>query len=204
MHLPDGIIKEGVIVASYILNLILYYLLAINRRINFKLVPKLSLITAVLFVASLFYIPVGMTTVHFSFIGLAGILLGPLSFLSVVVALLLQLILFNHGGYSTFGVNSLNYILGALSAYYIFKFRKKFELTYITEGFFAFIAGAIAVMVAVLFTSIALYLSDYPASVVISLFTVHLPIFILEGILTALVVIALRKKERSYIYEQKQ
>ncbi|MCK8826496.1 CbiM family transporter [Natroniella acetigena] len=202
MHLPDGVVREGVVLASYGGSALLYYLSSRQKKVNFKLIPKMSLITAVLFVASLIHVPVGMTTVHFSFVGLAGILLGPLSFLSVLVALFLQLILFNHGGYSTLGVNTLNFAVGALSGYYIFKLRKKLEMNSFLEGVFAFLAGAGSILVKIAVGSIVLYLSGYPASVGISLTTVHLPIFLGEGVVTALLVVALLKKNRGYIYDE--
>ncbi|MCK8817393.1 CbiM family transporter [Natroniella sulfidigena] len=202
MHLPDGVVREGVLLASYGGSALLYYLSSRQKKADFKLVPKMSLVTAVLFVASLIHIPVGMTTVHFSFVGLAGILLGPLSFLSVLVALFLQLILFNHGGYSTLGVNTLNFAMGALSGYYIFRLRKNLEMNNFLEGVFAFLAGAGSMLVKVAVASVGLYLSDYPASVAISLTTVHLPIFLGEGVVTALLVVALSKKNRGYIYDE--
>ena len=127
MHLADGILEPQVIAFGFSATACLFYLVKEKRVTIIPKIPKISIITAALFIASLIHIPVGLTTVHFSFVGLAGILLGPLSFLAVVISLVMHLFLFSHGGFSTLGMNILNFSLAALGSYYLFSIRKKYN-----------------------------------------------------------------------------
>ncbi len=206
MHIADGILEAEIAVAGFggSIGLIIYSLKNSKTRENFfREVPKISVITAALFIASLLSIPVGPTTVHFSFVGLAGILLGPMAVLAVSIALIMQLILFSHGGFSTLGVNIFNFALAALAAHYIFKFNYIPFLQNTNNKIKAFLSAALATLLKIIGTSLALYMSGFPAFVGLSLTAVHVPIIIAEGILTALITVTLLKK-RKELFQNEQ
>ncbi len=207
MHIADGLLEPEVVAAGFALSaaLAVYSLKNSQDRENFSaLVPRISMVTAALFISSLLNIPVGPTTVHFSFVGLAGILLGPLSVLAVIVSLIMQLLLFNHGGFSTLGMNAANFALAALTAHYLFQLRRSQLFRQSWHKYLAFLAVAAATLVKIAGASLALYYSGFPAGVGLSLTAVHLPIILAEGLLTAAVVIILMKGKRVFIYEEIQ
>ena len=68
-------------------------------------IPRVGLLTAAFFVASLIHVRVGPTSVHLLLNGLVGVLLGRRAVLAVAIGLLLQAFLLGHGGFSTLGVN---------------------------------------------------------------------------------------------------
>lgn len=88
------------------------------RRIPDEQVARVGLVTAALFVAAQLHLPIGLgvVSVHLLLNGLAGVLLGRQAVAAVVVSLALQLLLFGHGGLTTFGLNVAVYALPALLA----------------------------------------------------------------------------------------
>ena len=201
MHIPDGVLSGNVSIIGYVISFCIYGMAHKRKKFDFKLISKISLVTAALFIASLIYVPVGFTSVHFSFVGLAGVILGPLSVYAVGVALFFQMILFHHGGYSTLGVNMLNFGVAALIAYAIFSLHKKYAKKPIHIMLFAISAGCLATIIKVLLGATSLFASGYPITVLASLLLVHIPVILGEGILTGLLVMSLIKLKKEYIYE---
>ncbi|MGB4087085.1 energy-coupling factor ABC transporter permease, partial [Methanothrix sp.] len=74
VHISDGILSPAMLAAGFLFTIIL--LILSLRGMVMEEIPKISLITAALFVASLVHFPVGPTSVHLIMNGLAGILLG--------------------------------------------------------------------------------------------------------------------------------
>jgi cobalt/nickel transport system permease protein len=104
VHISDGILAPdwwggGFLVAG------LFGLLG-ARRVRDDEIPKIALLTAAFFVASLIHVRVGPTSVHLLLNGLLGVLLGWRVFLAIPVGLLLQVILIHHGGFTTLGINT--------------------------------------------------------------------------------------------------
>jgi cobalt/nickel transport system permease protein len=89
-------------------------------RIRDEEVPRVALMTAAFFVASLMHVSVGPTSVHLLFNGLVGVVLGRRACLAIPVGLFLQAALFHHGGFTTLGVNSVVMTLPALLAWGLF------------------------------------------------------------------------------------
>lgn len=94
------------------------------RTVRDEDVPKVSVVTAAVFIASLVHIPIGVAKVHLLLNGLAGILLGYAAFPSILVALLFQAIMFSHGGLTVLGVNAVVMGFPALFAFWLFRMRK--------------------------------------------------------------------------------
>lgn len=81
---------------------------------------RVAAATSVFFVASQLAFPVPPTSVHLSFLGLAGVLLGRAAFPAVLVGLVLQRALLGHGGWTTLPLNACTMGLGALVAGLVF------------------------------------------------------------------------------------
>jgi cobalt/nickel transport system permease protein len=105
VHIADGVLPFPLIAASWVV-LVLLVLWA-WRDLNEYTIPKVGLFTAALFVASQIHIRIGPGSVHLLLTGIAGIVLGRLAIVSVLVAVVFQALLFAHGGFSTIGVNAL-------------------------------------------------------------------------------------------------
>ncbi len=150
-------------------------------------VPKLSIITAAVFVASLIRFPAVITSVHFVMNGFAGVTLGLLAYPCIVVALTMQALLFQHGGVTTIGINAVNMGVPALISYLVFRSGMNLKIKR-KEILFGAIAGGIAVMLAVLFLASELLATGDEFSEVMKLVVLaHLPIIGIEAIFTGVI-----------------
>ena len=144
VHIADGILAPEIWITGLILTgVILFYTLS---KVKVEEIPKLSLVTSVIFVASLIHIPMGPTSVHLILAGLAGILLGIGAFPCVFIAILLQALLFQHGGVTTIGINTINIGLPALASYGIFRLGVNYTKFEYKTVIFGTIAGGVAII----------------------------------------------------------
>lgn len=180
VHISDGVLTGPMLAAGFILTAaLLYYSL---RSIKAEEIPKISLITAALFVASLVHFPIGPTSVHLILNGLAGILLGRRAFASVFVAVTLQALFFQHGGLTSLGVNALNIGLPALLAWQIFEYRTQLDSPR-RETIFGAMAGGLAVLASVLMVSLELLtMGEAFKEISVLVIGVHLPVIVLESV----------------------
>jgi cobalt/nickel transport system permease protein len=178
VHISDGVLPPAMLTAGFLLTLVLLFFSM--RGMLIEEIPKISLITAALFVASLVHFPVGPTSVHLVMNGLAGILLGRRAFVGVFVALTLQAVFFQHGGLTALGVNAFNIGVPALLAWQLFERRRGLESPHL-EAVFGALAGGLAVLASVLLVSLEL-LSLGEAFNEISLLVIgaHLPVILIE------------------------
>jgi cobalt/nickel transport system permease protein len=155
--------------------------------------PKVAVMSSVFFVTSLIHIPLGPTSAHLMLNGLAGVILGWASFPALLVALLLQVILFQFGGITTLGVNTMVMAIPAMVCCYLFAgtIRGK-NNTRALIG--AFLAGSTAMLLSGLLVAFCLIFTGTEFFHVARLFIIaHAPVMIIEGVLTVLVVGFLRK-----------
>jgi cobalt/nickel transport system permease protein len=84
-------------------------------------IPRVAVMTAAFFVASLIHVPVPMgPRTHLLLNGLLGVILGRRALIAIPVGLFLQAALFGHGGWTALGVNSCVMALPALLAWMLF------------------------------------------------------------------------------------
>ena len=184
VHISDGVLSPEVWISGYILTSIILFFT--TRRMRVEDVPKVSIVTSAFFVASLIHVPIGPTSAHLILNGLVGVLLGCYSYPAIFVGLLLQALLFQHGGITTLGINTLDMGIPALISYRIFKLKAN----PINAGF----ACGLAVFLAVLLTSLVLILSGKEFYEFAEIFFVaHIPIAIVEAIVSFFVVSMLMK-----------
>jgi len=181
VHISDGVLSPQVWVSGYVIaGALATYVLA--KKTDVSEIPKLSVITAAVFVASLIHIPIGPTSVHFILSGLAGITLGLSAFPAIFVALILQAFLFQHGGITTIGINTVIMGLPALAAYGVFlagtrtNIKGKYTI-------FGGLAGGIAIALGIALLSLCLLTTgEYLEYVVPYVVVAHLPVVAIEAI----------------------
>ena len=180
VHISDGVLPLAMLAAGFLFTLIL--LVFSMRNIRIEEIPKVSLITAALFVASLVHFPIGPTSVHLIMNGLAGILLGRRAFIGDFVALTLQAVFFQHGGLSVLGVNAFNIGVPALLAWQLFEKRRGLESPHL-EAVFGALAGGLAVLTSVLLVSLELLaLGEAFNEISLLVIGAHLPVMIIEAL----------------------
>jgi cobalt/nickel transport system permease protein len=191
MHISEGVLSAPVLIAGALLSAGGVTLGL--KKMDYERIPEVAVLSSAFFVASLIHVPVGPSSVHLVLNGLLGILLGWMAFPSILVALALQALLFQFGGFTTLGVNTFNMAVPGVIAYYLFNLsiRKGNHLLGIFSGFAAGAAGAGlgAILVALSLVSTGEVFSNVAKAVVVA----HLPVMLIEGVITAFCVMFLRK-----------
>jgi len=191
MHISDGVLSAQVLLAGAA---IAAGGTAVGlKKMDTEKMPRVALMTAAFFVASLVHVPVGPSSIHLLFLGLMGILLGWACFPAILIGLLLQSLLFQHGGITVLGVNTVNMALPALIAYLLFGplVRKQGKsLPFIG----ALLAGSCSILLSSLCTAFSLVFSGEEFTSIAKLIVVsHLPIVAIEAMITASVVLLMKK-----------
>jgi len=119
MHISDGVLPVGAALASGAASLAIAAWSA--QRIQGEELPKVAVVTASFFVASLLHVPLGPTSVHLLIPGLVGVLLGRAAFLAIALGLVLQSLLFQFGGLTALGANALMMGIPALICGWLFQ-----------------------------------------------------------------------------------
>ncbi len=90
-------------------------------RIRDEEIPRIALLSAAFFVASLLHVRLGPSSAHLLLNGLVGVVLGRRATLAIPLGLFLQAVIFpGHGGFTTLGVNACVMTLPALLAGWLF------------------------------------------------------------------------------------
>lgn len=103
VHLSDGVITGPGLVAGWVLAAGL--VAVASRRVGDADVSRIGVLTAAFFVGSLIHLKLGPVSAHLLLNGLLGVILGVRAGLAIAVGLLLQALMFGHGGLTTLGVN---------------------------------------------------------------------------------------------------
>ena len=190
MHISEGVLSGPVLVAGAVVAL---GGTAVGlRKLALDQVPQAGMLAAAFFVASLIHVPVGPSSAHLILNGLVGLLLGWAAFPTILTALLLQAMLFQYGGITTLGVNTVIMALPALVCYYLFcplvlKSRRLAIPAAFACGAGAVLLGAVVAAVSLMFTE-----SNFLALAGL-IVTAHLPVMAIEGVITVFCVLFLRK-----------
>lgn len=182
MHIADGVLPAWMLAAGFLATSVLLYFSL--YKIDAEEIPKISLVTAALFVASLAHFPVGPTSVHLLLDGLAGMMLGRRAFVSVFVALALQAAFFQHGGLTALGINALNMGIPALLAWQIFRRRYAFELPSREFAFGALAGGAAVLLAALMVFAELLAMGEGFREISILVLASHVPVILVECVVS--------------------
>jgi cobalt/nickel transport system permease protein len=190
VHISEGVLSAPVLVSG---GALAAAGTAIGlKKIDYDHLARVGILSATFFVASLVHVPIGPSSVHLIMNGIVGLLLGWAAFPAILVALLLQAVFFQFGGITTLGVNTIIMALPAVICYYLFapllhKDRKYLLLAGFGCGFCAVLFGGVIVGLALMFTE------ENFLKVAILVVTAHIPVMIIEGIVTAFCVAFLKK-----------
>lgn len=190
VHISDGILAEWLWGGGWAVTaIILAYAFS---KMKTEDVPRLSVITAAVFVSSLIHLSIGLTSVHFILNGFAGVMLGILAYPCIFVALVLQCLLFGHGGVTTIGINTVNMGVPALVAYLIFRAGTGLDIRPETKSMaslFGAIAGGMGVVLALLFLATELITTgEELIETTVFVVSTHIPIIAVEAIFTGVIV----------------
>ncbi len=197
MHISEGVLSAPVLIGG---GIICAGFTALGlKKIKEQDIPKVAILTATFFVASLVHVPLGPSSVHLILNGLIGLILGLSAFPAILVALFFQAILFQFGGLTVLGVNTVNMALPGVVFYYICRYMIRSEKRWINM-IGSFIAGAGAVFGAGLLVALSLYLSNKGfISAAKMVLIAHIPIMLIEGIITAIAVSFIKKTKPELI-----
>jgi cobalt/nickel transport system permease protein len=163
------------------------------RRLDYERVPQVGMLSAAFFVASLIHVSVGPAKVHLVLNGLVGLILGWAAFPAILIALLLQAVLFGFGGLTSLGINTAAMAVPAILSYYLFHpfVCSRHEGAALGAGF---AAGALAILLGGLIVAASLWVVGepfhWPAKAVLA---AHLVLAAIEGLVTGSAVAFLRK-----------
>ena len=191
MHISEGVLSGPVLAGGWALSAVGVGL-RLKRLENDRLMTVANL-SAAYFVGSLIHVPIGPVSAHLILNGLLGAILGPAAFPAIAVALLLQAVLFQFGGLTTLGVNT--FIMAAPA---VLLFMLVGRLLTAKNRFLAplaaFLIGAGSLLGSAVLAALALALSGaHFISTAKLIFLAHLPLEVVEGLITLACVEFLRK-----------
>lgn len=204
MHIMEAYLSPAYCIAWGVVSLpflvIGFFSIKNKLKENRKLITLLAMSGAFIFVISSLKIPsVTGSCSHMTGTGLGAILFGPfaVSILGIIV-LLFQSILLAHGGITTIGANTFSMaIAGPILAFAIYKLCSKIKVNRMVS---VFLAACLGDLFTYCITSVQLAMA-YPSEQggmlastgkFLGVFaTTQIPLAILEGILTVLIIMAL-------------
>ncbi len=184
MHISEGVLSPAVLAAGAAMAAAGT---AIGlKKMDYEAIPRVAILSAAFFVATLIHVPVGPVGAHLVLNGLMGLLLGWVAVPAILIALFLQALLFQFGGLTVLGVNTVIMAAPAVVAYYVFRPWLRQQGTMAVVG--AFACGFTAILLSGLLMALALLLTGeafWPAAQVA--LVAHLPVMVIEGLVTLFV-----------------
>jgi len=192
MHISEGVLSPSILITGAALTTAGVGLGL--KGLDPEEIPSMGILSAAFFVASLVHVPLGPASAHLVLNGLMGLILGRKAFPAILVALALQALLFQFGGLTSLGVNTLNMALPAVVCYYLFGWGVRGNKSKIVFMLSAFSCGAFAILASGLLVGFSLYLTGDAflptAKLVVA---AHIPVMIIEGFLTMACAIFLKR-----------
>ena len=193
MHLSEGVLHTPVLLAGVALAGVG---VAVGLcRLESERLPLTALFAAAFFVAGTIHVPVGIGSVHLILNGMAGLFLGWAVFPAFLIALLLQLLFFSFGGFAVLGVNLCVMALPAVAAHYVLRGYLKPDMGAMAKLITGLGAGIIGVGGAGALASLVLALDGgkHYQDLIALLLLSHLPVFVLDGMISYGVISLLSK-----------
>jgi len=191
MHISEGVLSAPVLITGAVLSAAG---VAIGlKKMSYDKIPQVAVLSSAFFVASLIHVPIGPSAAHLVLNGLLGILLGWMAFPSILVALSLQALLFQFGGFTVLGVNTMIMGVPAIVAYTLFTpLVKRKSIPVISAG--AFLAGMTGIAFGAIIIALTLIQTGESFMNVAKVIIIaHIPVMIIEGFVTAFCVLFLKK-----------
>ncbi|MDR2892444.1 MAG: cobalt transporter CbiM [Deltaproteobacteria bacterium] len=186
MHISEGVLSAPVLLSGGALAVLgLAYSL---RKMPWQHIMSVGVLAAGFFVASLAHIPIGPSSVHLILGGLMGAALGWAAFPAISVAMFLQALLLQFGGLTSLGANIS--IVGYPAVFCGLALRPFLaSASFKIRNLGAFFCGFLSVLFSAALSATALAASgaDFFSSAWM-LFTAHVPVMFIEGLLTVAIV----------------
>ena len=191
MHISEGILTAPVLSAGAAFTLT--GLIIGLKKLDYDRIPEVAVLSSVFFVASLIHIPIGPSSVHLILNGIQGLLLGWTAFPAIFIALILQALLFQFGGITSLGVNNIIMAIPAVCCYYLFAILNQYNYR-IFKIISSFTCGFISVFLSSILAALALYFTGDAFIIVAKTIVIaHLPVMIIEGLVTTFCIEFLKK-----------
>ncbi|WP_461211248.1 cobalt transporter CbiM [Desulfocurvus sp. DL9XJH121] len=190
MHISEGVLSAPVLGGGAALAAVGTWIGL--RRLDYDKLMTVAILSSAFFVASLIHVPVGVSSAHLILNGLLGVVLGWAAFPAVLVALFLQALLFQFGGITVLGVNTFN--MAAPAVLCALALQKPLAVGGTARTAAAFACGFLSVGLSAGLTALSLALSGEGfLGVAGTLFLMHLPVMVVEGLVVAFAVPFLTK-----------
>jgi cobalt/nickel transport system permease protein len=188
------------------------YKLKKESAVDLSFKPLVGLMAAVVFIISCMPIPVPTagTCSHPCGTGIAGILVGPaISIVITAAALLIQALFLAHGGLSTWGADIVSMgVMGSFAGFFTFRVLRLMRMNLTISGF---MAGLLADWATYFMTSVELAsgirgedaFMPLLGKIMIAFIPTQLPLGMLEGAMTAGMVMLLYKKRPDLLVKMK-
>ena len=191
MHISEGVLSAPVLISG--VAIAAAGAAAGFKKLDYEKIPQVAVLSAGFFIASLVHVPIGPSNAHLILNGLMGLFLGWVAFPAILVGLLLQAILFQYGGLTSLGVNTVIMALPAVVCFYVFRPGVRSNNKGLSM-FSAFLCGFVSVLLGSILAALALVFTGESflgaAKVIVA---AHLPIMVIEGIIVAACVKFLKK-----------
>ena len=190
MHISEGVLSPPVLGGGAALAAVGT---AIGlKKIDYEAIPRVAILSAAFFVATLIHVPVGPVGLHLVLNGLMGLLLGWAAVPAILIALFLQALLFQFGGLTVLGVNTVIMALPALICFYCY--RPLLRRPGLASSLGALACGFSAILLSALLVAAALISTGQAFLPVAQLAVLaHVPVMLIEGIITLFIFIFLKK-----------
>lgn len=193
MHISEGVLHSQTLIIGAVAAII-----GISvglRKTDYERLPLTALFAAAFFVAGTIHVPVGIGSVHLILNGMAGLFLGWSVFPAFLIALLLQVIFFSFGGFAVLGINLCVMAFPAVLVHYLLSHCLSRALNRSLLIILGVSAGVIGVGGAALLASLILAFDGGKAyyDLIGLLIATHIPVFVIDGIISAGVLLALNK-----------
>ncbi|WP_241384983.1 energy-coupling factor ABC transporter permease [Rhodococcus sp. CH91] len=206
LHMGDGLISDRASAWFFVIAVIGVSIAVWYARgdLNKRTVPTAAAVCALLFALRTVDVPV-LPDVSGHVVGgaLAAILLGPfVGAVALTIVLVVQAFVFADGGLSALGANITNMVLVAVAAGFLVAaaLRALCEHRglppFLTLGLVSFVGGVVSVLAAVTGFVVEYALSGtttVPVSNIGFLYATHIPVGVIEGAVTAVVVLAVAR-----------
>lgn len=216
MHISEGILPFdwAALWSGIAAPFVAWGLYELKKRssVDLSFKPLVGLMAAVVFIISCMPVPVPTagTCSHPCGTGISAILVGPaISILITAVALLIQALFLAHGGLSTWGADIVSMgIMGSFAGYLTFKALRSMKMNLAVSGF---MAGLLADWATYFTTSVELASGIRGQSpfmplfwkILVAFIPTQLPLGILEGAMTAGIVVLLYKKRADLLVKMR-
>ena len=190
MHISEGVLSPAILIggaaaaaAGVAVGL---------KNLDQNDIPTLGILSAAFFVGTLIHVPVGPVSAHLVLNGMVGLLLGWKAFPAVLIGTALQALLFQYGGITTLGVNTIIMALPAVFCYLVF--GPLINKGPRTASVAAFTCGAVSVLFSAIMVGLSLVFTEDSFLEISGLVVAaHVPVMIIEGIVTTVCVAFLKR-----------